>query len=360
MSSQPDDSTAPLKRAQSVTIRDVAEAAGVTIGTVSKALNGQGKLRQETRDRIRATAEALGFRPNDLAQSLLRGRSYTVGLLTTDSYGRFSIPLLTGIENALGDAQISVFLCDARDDPDRERRYIDSLLAKHVDGIIVTARRTDRRSPINVGNSGLPVLYAFTQVSDPAALCILPDDAQGARVAIEHLLNHGRRHFAHVSGPDYFEAVQLRIAGAREVLHAHGLDLPDERILLGRWRESWGYEAAASLLDGDPQIDAIFCGSDQIARGVVDGLREHGVRVPDDIAVIGFDNWDVMATAARPALTTIDMNLQELGRFAGSRLLAMIDGEKESGLVNLPCSLVRRASCGAHTSSADEGLERRD
>ncbi|GAC1360672.1 MAG: LacI family DNA-binding transcriptional regulator [Ktedonobacteraceae bacterium] len=354
MTSQPDDSTMSFRRSQQVTIRDVAEAASVTIGTVSKALNGQGKLRQETRDRIRAVAEQLGFRPNDLAQSLLRGRSYTVGLLTTDSYGRFSIPLLTGIENALGDAQISVFLCDARDDLTRERRYIDSLLAKHVDGIIVTARRTDRRLSIDIGNTHVPVLYAFTQVSDPDALCILPDDAQGARLAAEHLLGHGRRRIAHVSGPDYFESVQLRIEGMREMLRGHGLDLPDERIKLGRWREAWGFQAVDTLLADDPEIDAIFCGSDQIARGVVDGLREHGVRVPDDVAVIGFDNWEVMATAARPMLSTIDMNLEELGRFAGSRLLAMIAGEQESGsgIVKLPCSLVLRDSCGTHVLSS--------
>ncbi|MBA2681338.1 MAG: LacI family DNA-binding transcriptional regulator, partial [Ktedonobacteraceae bacterium] len=124
MSSQSEDSTPTLKRSQPVTIRDVAEAAGVTIGTVSKALNGQGKLRQETRDRIRATAEELGFRPNILAQGLLRGRTYTVGLLTTDSYGRFSLPLMSGVENVLGDAQISVFLCDTREDMQREQSYI--------------------------------------------------------------------------------------------------------------------------------------------------------------------------------------------------------------------------------------------
>lgn len=163
---------------QVVTIHDVAREAGVTIGTVSKALNGQGKLRPETRELVRSVAERLGFRPNDLAQSLMRGRSFTVGLITTDSYGRFSIPLMLGIEDTLGSAQISVFLCDARDDPMREQQHIASLLAKRVDGIIVTGRRIDPRPPIDVGNIHIPVLYAYTQVTDPGALCILPDDEQ--------------------------------------------------------------------------------------------------------------------------------------------------------------------------------------
>src|SRR5262245_10422210 len=139
-----------------VTIRDVARAAGVSVGTVSKALNGQGQLREETRVAVRSTAQRLGFRPNHLAQSLLRKRTFTVGLISTDSYGRFSIPVLEGIESALEPARISVFLCRA-DDPVRERRHVDSLLAKRVDGIIVTGRRTDLRPPIDLGGASLKV-----------------------------------------------------------------------------------------------------------------------------------------------------------------------------------------------------------
>ena len=336
---------------QVVTIYDVARAAGVTIGTVSKALNGRGKLRSETRERVQLEAERLGFRPNDLAQSLMRGRSFTIGLLTTDISGRFSIPLMMGIEDALGTAQISVFLCDARDDPVREQQHIESLLAKRVDGIIVTGRRIDPRPPIDVGNTGMPVLYAFTQVGDPHALCLLSDDAQGGRLATQHLLEHSRRHIAHVTGPPYFEAVQRRLVGMREVLNEHGLILPERLTLFGPWAESWGREAVGILLATEPHIDAIFCGSDQLARGVVDALRERGVKVPDDIAVVGFDNWEVMAAAARPPLTTVDLNLYELGKLAGTKMLAMTNAssaEKEAGIIYVPCSLIIRASCGVH------------
>src|SRR5262245_11432728 len=148
------------------TIWDVAHAAGVSVGTVSKALNGRGQLREETRTLVRSAAERLGFRPNDLAQSLLRKRSFTVGLISTDAYGRFSIPVLQGIESALEPARISVFLCSAADDPVREQQHIDSLLAKRVDGIIVTGRRTDKRAALALGNAAVPVLYAFAQVAD--------------------------------------------------------------------------------------------------------------------------------------------------------------------------------------------------
>ena len=334
-------------RKSPATIWDVARAAGVSVGTVSKALNGRGQLREETRTLVRSSAERLGFRPNDLAQSLLRKRSFTVGLISTDAYGRFSIPVLEGIESALEPARISVFLCSAADDPAREQQHIDSLMAKRVDGIIVTGRRTDKRPALALGKAAVPVLYAFAQVADRNALCLLPDDFGGAVLAGEHLIGLGRQRIAHVTGPEDFEAVRRRRDGFRRALRTHRHTWRPERILVGQWSEAWGREAAARLLALPERVDAIFCGSDQIARGVVDGLRDQGVRVPDDIAVVGFDNWEIIAAATRPPLTTIDMNLRELGREAGLRLLAMIDGESGSGVVRLPCRLVVRQSCGA-------------
>src|SRR5207248_2899967 len=170
-------------------------------------------------------------------------------------------------------------------------------------------RRIDPRPPIDVGRAALPILYAFAQVTDPQALCLIPNDAQGGRLATEHLLRAGRRRLAHVTGPRHFECVRARREGMEQALREHGLDMvAAHRVYSGPWQEAWGYEAAACLLVADPQVDAIFCGADLIARGVVDALRERGVRVPDDVAVVGFDNWEIMAEGSRPPLTTIDMN----------------------------------------------------
>ncbi|HEX2913199.1 MAG TPA: LacI family DNA-binding transcriptional regulator [Chloroflexia bacterium] len=326
------------------TIKDVAKRAGVSISTVSKALNGQGKLKASTRELVKQAALELNFRPNDLAQSLIRGRSYTVGLLTTDFSGRFSLPLLTGIENALGIEKISVFLCNAQDDPERERQHVEALLSKKVDGIIVTGRRTDKREPIDVKGSHTPVIYAFSRVADPNYLCLLPDDKQGARLAVTHLIEQGRKNIAHITGPGHFEATRSRSETFRQVLLENKLPCPDSRILSGFWQEQWGYKAINLLLDMDPDIDGLFCGNDLIARGAIDGLRERKVRVPEDIAVVGFDNWEVMATATRPPLTTVDMNLQELGHLAAQKLIDHINGKPDKGIKRLPCRLVIRDS----------------
>lgn len=332
------------------TIYDVARLAGVSIGTVSKALNANGRVSAQTREKIERVARQIDYRPNSLAQSLHRSRSMTVGILSTDSFGRFTMPIVGALERSLFDQGIAAFMCSATDDPARERQHIDQLLRKRIDGLVVTARRADLREPIAFTGRGVPVIYAFCHVGDPQALCLLPDDEGGAALAVEHLIGLGRKRIAHISGPERFEAVRLRAKGRGRALAASGLVISDP--LFGRWSEEWGREAAMALFSERRAIpDALFCGNDQIARGALDALRERGLRTPEDVAVVGFDNWDVMTDAARPRLTSVDMNLDALGAEAGAALQAMMAGEPLSGVRRLPCSLVVRGSCGAKTQA---------
>lgn len=324
------------------TVTDVARRAGVSQGTVSKAINDTGQLRPETRRRVLAAAAELGFEPNAQARSLKSGRTYTVGLLTSDSFGRFSIPVLQGVEDALGAGSISVLLCDARGDAERERQYVRTLLSRRVDGIIVTARKTDARP--SIGILPVPVVYAYSQSDNPEDRAVIPDDVQAGRLAAEHLASGGRQRVAYVSGPDHSLAVQRREAGARRALEDRGLQLRPELVSYGPWSEEWGRQAAAALLAAGAPFDAVFCGSDQIGRGVADGLRDAGVRMPEDVAVVGVDNWGPIATSCRPPLTTVDLQLEEVGRVAADEILARIAGEFEPGVRLLPCRLVVRES----------------
>jgi LacI family transcriptional regulator len=273
MSAPLDDSDGPR------TIHDVARLAGVSIGTVSKALNANGRVSIETREKIRRVAREIDYRPNNLAQSLHRSRSMTVGILSTDSFGRFTMPIVAALERSLFDQGIAAFMCSATDDPARERQHIDQLLSKRIDGLVVTARRADLREPVEFSGRGVPVVYAFCHVEDPQALCLLPDDEEGAALAVEHLIGLGRRRIFHVSGPERFEAVRSRARGREQTLARYGL--PVSEPLFGRWSEEWGREATMSLFSqrrGAP--DALFCGNDQIARGALDALRERGLRTP--------------------------------------------------------------------------------
>lgn len=327
-----------------LTIHDVARAAEVSIGTASKALNGTGHLRQETREKVLAKAQELGYRPNDLAQSLHRARSMTVGLLTNDSFGRFSFPIVEALEQKLADHGIAVFMCNATDDPEREKQHVEQLMRKRIDGLVVTARRADKRPPIGP-LPGVPIIYVYSQADDDNALCLIPDDEGGAMLAVQHLLSLGRRRIAHIAGPERFDAVRLRRSGYVRALSAAGITYDPALYLNGPWSETWGRDAIAQLFDGKgPKPDALFCDNDQLARGASEALRERSIAIPKDVAIVGFDNWEVMTLAARPQLSSIDMNLSTLGRAAGEALLDIMSGKPMRGVRRLPCSLVIRES----------------
>ncbi|MGW6198735.1 LacI family DNA-binding transcriptional regulator [Kribbella sp. NPDC055110] len=318
-------------------IKDVAALAGVSASTASKALNDTGQLRASTRERVRQAAEQLGFTPDNRGRALASGRSFTVGLITTDSSGRFSIPIMLGAEDALSAGEMALVLCDTRDDPLREQHYLKSLVSRRVDGIIVTGRRTEAREPIDVP---IPVVYAFSPSIDPDDTSVIVDDHGGGASTVRHLLSLGRERIAHVTGPEAHFSAQIRAAASMGAARDAFAGQP----LYGEWSERWGRHAVDVLLRAHPTLDAITCGSDQIARGVCDRLRELGRSVPDDIAVTGYDNWSVMALASRPPLTTVDMELEELGRRTANLLLDVIAGTPQRGQLMLPTRLIPRES----------------
>jgi LacI family transcriptional regulator len=267
-----------------------------------------------------------------------------VGLLTNDSFGRFSFPIVEALEQTLADQGIAVFMCNATDDPEREKQHVEQLMRKRIDGLVVTARRADKRPPIGP-LPGVPIVYVYSQADDENALCLIPDDEGGAMLAVEHLLSLGRRRIAHIAGPERFDAVRLRRSGYVRALSAAGISYDPALYLNGPWSETWGRDAIAKLFSGNgPKPDALFCDNDQLARGASEALHDRGISVPRDVAIVGFDNWEVMTLAARPPLSSVDMNLSTLGREAGQALLAIMSGKPMRGTRRLPCSLVIRDS----------------
>lgn len=335
---------AASKRRKGVTVSDVAAKAEVSIGTVSKALNGRGQLSFQTRHRVLDAAERLGYDSRGMTRTAQAERAYTVGVLTADSFGRFTIPVMLGAEDALGSGQISVLLCDGRGDQIREQHYLRALLARRVDGLIVTGRGSDPRPSLG-RDLPIPTIYALAESEDPNDLSLVPDDEQGAVLAVQHLLGTGRRRIAHITGAEKHTATRHRTDGAERALAEVGQTLVMGKPLMGEWSERWGREATSVLLRSGEEVDGIFCGSDQIARGVLDALREGGRRSPQEIGVVGVDNWEVMCEAARPSLTTVDLNLTELGRAAADHLLPAIEGQPlDKGVHRFPCRLVPRRS----------------
>lgn len=332
--------TRPRRR---VVLADVAEAAGVSQTTASKALSGTGRMREETRDRVRRLAQEMGFSPNWQAQSLASGRTGTVGLITHDLEGRFSIPLLVGVEDYFGTENVSVLLCDARGDFIREQHHLANLLARQIDGVILMGHNSNPRQ--SLGLLPVPVVYSYAPSAADSDVSIITDDFEDGRIAAQHLIEIGRSRIALIGGDPTYVAARKRVDGALQVIEEAGLQ-PACPPLLGAWHQRWGRGAAKTILSQTDDVDGIICGSDRIARGAVEGVLGEGRTVPDDIAIVGYDNWDVLVEETEPTLTSVDLNLERLGARAAASLSELMSGQQVSGIEKVPGQLVLRQSTG--------------
>jgi LacI family transcriptional regulator len=333
-----------MTKRRPATLIEVAERAGVSLTTASKAINGKNRVSDETRARVIAAAAELSFTPNPIARGLITGRTSTVGLIIADSMShRFAVPVMLGAEAALGEINLSMITCDARGNQARSLELAQMLAARKVDGILIVGDNNAVTASVT-RHVGVPVVYVYGESDDPRDVVHLPDDRGGIGLVVDHLVAAGRRRIVHLTGPRHAGAVAERVGGVSSRLRSHQLGLAD-RVVYGQWSQRWARAAATTLLRKLPDIDAMLCGSDQIASGVLVSLDELGRRVPDDIAVTGYDNWRVFALETEPQLTTVDMNLEALGAAAARELFAIIDGAApEGGVRRHACDLVVRGS----------------
>jgi LacI family transcriptional regulator len=353
-----DDRTTMMKRSNgAVTIRDVAQLAGVSTATVSKILNDAPHVSAETRERVQAAIEKLNFRPNTIARSLKKSRTLTLGMITDDIEGVFTMSLMRGVEEAAHVQGFSVFLCNSFGDPAREKAHLDALLAKQVDGIVLLSGYRVRERGAPASPVDVPVVYLYQYTWDIPALSFIPDDEGGGYLATQHLIQAGRQRIAMINGPSKYEATHARLQGYQRALAEAGRTFDPAFVRVGKWHENSGYALAHELMALPTPPDAIFCASDSIAIGALDALRERQLNIPEQVAVIGFDNRPA-AAYQRPPLTTIALPLVELGKMAGEALMSEISQEQrvERPVVQrVPCYLVQRASCGAVPNPHHEG-----
>ncbi|BDZ49401.1 LacI family transcriptional regulator [Frondihabitans sucicola] len=343
---------------KTITLSDVAAVAHVDLSTASRVLRGEGRVSTETRRRILDAAERLDYRPNAQAQFLARGISKTVGVLTMNAPGVFAMPVLTGVTTTLGQLDIATLLYDARTDSGLLRESVRKFHARRIDGLLVLGAGL-MRTPIHSISSGfdVPVAYAYATSDDPADAWFMPDGEQAGRLAAKHLIDIGRRRIAHITSKDDIGA-RDRAAGFRATLATAGLEMVSAAPLEGDWTRLWGGEATRRLLDQGVDFDAIFCGNDQIALGAYGVLRAAGVSVPDDVALVGVDNWEGLVGNGDPLLTTVDPNLLGVGKSAARFLTAATEGDYTPGAHYEPASLVlgeTTMGSGYRTTSDPEG-----
>ena len=332
------------------TLSDVARAAGVSLGTASKALRNQTRISAATRERVRAAARELSYTPNALAQSLVSGRSHTIGMITEDLQGRFSTPLLIGAERRLGEEQTSILLSNAHGNPVLERNHIRDLLSHNIEGLIVANPETNPREPLGI-DIPVPLVYAYAPSIDSNDCSVTCDNVGAGKMAVRHLVDQGRSRIAVIGGTKSYKAATDRTRGVLEELDACGLELAGV-LRYGDWTEAWGRDATRLLLADGTEFDAIICQNDQIARGCIDILKHRGINIPDDVAVMGHDDWDVLVTDSRPPLTSISNEVEAIGALAASMLVDAINGKPHQGITYVPCKLHARASTGVREGGA--------
>ena len=342
-----------MSQRRASTLTEVARRAGVSLTTASKAINGQNRVSEETRARVLKAARELSFIPNPMARSLISGRSGTVGLLIVDSLSqRFAVPTMLGAEAALSEINLSMITTDARGDRSRLRSLAEMMRQRMVDGLIVVGDNNVPTPSIGAEFQA-PVVYVYGETGRSRDIVHVPDDRAGGALALDHVVAQGRRRIAHLTGPRGTRAVGERVKGIRAALRRHELSLVAP-ISYGRWSQRDGRAAAERLLAEHPDVDAIVCGSDQIASGVVDAVVAGGRRIPEDVAVTGYDNWVTFAQETDPPLTTVDMNLEALGAAAVRDLFGVIDQVAVGGGVRLhDCTLIVRGSTDPAATGAE-------
>lgn len=328
--------------AKTTRLEDVAKHAHVSLSTASKALHNKPRVSPETRQRILDVADQLNYSPNKLAQSLAKGTSGTIGLVTSDLQGRFSTPILIGAENELRAQSISVLLANARGDAALERQHVEKLLSLKVDGLLIVQRETNPRPSLG-HDYGVPLVYVYGPSTDPDDCSVTCDNVDAGRAAVNHLISCGKHKIAIIGGDETFTAATDRAKGSLEALSEFGLE-PAGPLRYGSWDESWGRAATRLLLDQNVDFDAVICQNDQLARGCIDALKQQGLSIPEDVAVIGHDNWEVLTKGSRPSLTSISNETEAIGGRAARYLMDAINGNMHHGVDYVPCRLIQRES----------------
>ena len=342
---------------KAATIRDVAERAGVSVASVSRVLTGAGVVTEATRERILEAVKALKYVPHSGARSLSTSRTHTIGVILPDLFGEFFSELIRGMDVAARERGFHLIVSSSHDDADEASAAIRSMRGR-VDGLIILSPHLDADGLAGNLSSQLPVLLMNGGAVDAQKPSIVVDNRGGAVAAVQHLVSDGRRQIVHVRGPSGNLEAESRLAGYFEAMTAAGLS---PVVINGDFTQHAGYAAGVALARRDVRPDGVFAANDMTAVGVLLALQEAGLRCPEDVAVVGFDDVPI-AAIVRPALTTLRLNIVDTGRRALERLVDMIAAPESAGdeaicEVVRPILVVRQSSGSSSNTLRHDRLE---
>ncbi|MBQ6641469.1 MAG: LacI family DNA-binding transcriptional regulator [Saccharopolyspora sp.] len=330
-----------------VSIKDVAERAGVSVATVSNALNRPDRVSVSTRSRVQSAIDELGYVRSESARQLRAGHSRMLALLVLDIGNPFFVDVARGVEAAAREQQLGVMLCDSAQDPAAEALYLSLFAEQRVRGVLVTPADEHGTSLDSLQRQGIPSVLVDRKISSERCCSVSVDDVAGGALAVRHLVDHGHRRIAYVSGPAHLSQCRDRHVGALQAFRDCDLD----EDLLSTIEEpaldvASGRDAGSRLLGRPDRPSAVFCANDLLALGLLQALFAAGVRVPEDIALVGYDDIEFASAAAVP-LTSVRQPAHRIGYKAAELLLADTAGAEQhvhQQVVYEPELVVRRSS----------------
>jgi LacI family transcriptional regulator len=333
------------------TVRDVAKLAGVSPITVSRVINNAGYISEETRKRVEEAIHLLGYVPNTLARSLRLRQTNTLALVLTDITNPFWTTVVRGVEDAASDAGFNVILCNTDESEVEQEKYLNVLLQKRVDGVLLVPVRCNRETVQIIQSQNVPLVVLDRHIPGVEVDSVRCDSEGGAYALIRLLIARGHRKIAMLSGPQGVSSADDRVAGYKRAFSYAGLNHPDELIFYGEFNQQSGYEMAQKALALEPRPTAIFAGNNFITMGAFKAVRDAGLKVPDNFALVGFDDLPV-ELIIDPFFTVAAQPAYEMGKQATELMLARVAGRAPAACqeIILPIEIiVRRSSGDNHT-----------
>jgi LacI family transcriptional regulator len=327
-----------------VTIYDVAREANVSMATVSRVVNGNPNVKPSTRKKVLEAIERLGYRPNAVARGLASKKTTTVGVIIPDISSIFFAELARGIEDIATMYKYNIILSNSDQNKEKELHLLNTMLAKQVDGILFMGGTITEEHVNEFQKSPVPIVLAATIESNNTIPSVNIDYEQAAFEAVTYLVEKGNKRVAYVTGPTDDPINQKKLAGYRRALETHGIAYDEELVIEGDNSYDSGIEAYEKIAELVEQPTAVFAGTDEMALGIIHSAQDHGVRVPDQLEVVGFDNTR-LATMVRPRLTTVVQPMYDIGAVAMRLLTKYMNKEQvENHIVVLPHRIEYRES----------------
>ena len=328
------------------TIRDVAAHAGVSTTTVSHVVNGTRRVDAATAARVEAAIDELGYRPNALARSMRRGRTHTVGIVLPDISNPFFGDLARSLEDHMYEAGYSAIICNSDGDGAKESAYLEVLLSKKVDGLLLVAARQPSEHLRHLIEAGPPTVVVDRELDDLPVSQVLVDNHRGGYLAGRHLLELGHRDIAVIAGPSTMGTSAQRLEGFRHAIDEAGVRITPRRISRGDFRAASGRAAMEGWLRRSAPPTAVFAENDLMAVGVLSAAHAADIAVPEDVSVVGFDGIAFGADVT-PPLTTVAQSTNDVAATAVELLFERLrDGQAPPRRVELPVALLVRGSSG--------------